>query len=241
MAESQEPAMSPSVMVVEDDPSTRRLIEFVLEKEGFAVASFPNGRAALDALPEFSPDVVIADLMMPELDGIGLVRELRSRASLAKLPVLVLTAKDQVVSKYEAFSVGADDYITKPFDPLELVFRVRSYLRLLGGEPAAAQPESLEVGRVRLEPAKFVALLEGREIQLTKLETAVLQYLMAHKDEVISAEQISTQVLGHQGAAARSVDAAQAHVRKLRQKLEADPANPTILLTVGRKGYRFVG
>lgn len=233
--------MSNRIAIVEDDPSTRRLIEFVLSKENFEVRAYANGKEALEALGEFSPDAVVADLMMPEMDGIELTKQLRARAEFNKVPILILTAKDQVVNKYEAFSAGADDYINKPFDPLELIFRVRSYLRLTSGGAATA-PERLEVGRVRLEPAMYLAVVDGQEVQLTKLETAVLEYLMQHKDEVISAEQLSTQVLGYMsGSGARSVDAAQAHVRNLRQKLEQDPTNPTILVTVGRKGYRFNG
>ncbi|HEY9723429.1 MAG TPA: response regulator transcription factor [Oscillatoriaceae cyanobacterium] len=234
--------MSNRIIVVEDDPSTRKLIEFVLGKESFEVFSYANGKEALEALGQVNPDVVITDLMMPEMDGIELTKQLRARSEYNKVPILVLTAKDQMVNKYEAFTVGADDYINKPFDPLELIFRVRSYLRLTSDTTAASAPEQLEVGRVRLERGMYCAYVEGVEVQLTKLETAVLEYLMQHKDQVISAEQISTEVLGHMsGSGARSVDAAQAHIRNLRQKLEKDPTNPTILVTVGRKGYRFNG
>lgn len=231
--------MSSKILVVEDDPTVRRLVEFVLEQDGFEVFSFAGGAAALEALDAVAPDLAIVDLMMPDIDGIEVTRQIRARSQFNKTPILVVTAKTHTVDKYEAFSAGADDYIVKPFDPLELTFRVRSYLRLTSGEAGQAIGP-LDLGRVRLEPARYTVFIDDQEIQLTKLETAVLHYLMSHRDEVISAEQIAQRVLGQgSGAAARSVDAAQAHIRHLRQKLESDPSQPAIIVTVGRKGYRF--
>ena len=227
------------ILVVEDDPTVRRLVEFVLDQEGFEVLSFEGGQDAIDALDTMSPDLAIVDLMMPDVDGIEVTRQIRARSQFNKMPILVVTAKTHTVDRYEAFSAGADDYIVKPFDPMELTFRVRSYLRLTAGDGGAAIGP-LDLGRVRLEPARYTAYIDDREVQLTKLETAVMHYLMSHRDEVISAEQIAQRVLGQgSGAAARSVDAAQAHIRHLRQKIEEDPANPTLIVTVGRKGYRF--
>jgi DNA-binding response OmpR family regulator len=231
--------MSSKILVVEDDPTVRRLVEFVLEQDGFEVFAFEGGAAALEALDAVAPDLAIVDLMMPDIDGIEVTRQIRARSQFNKTPILVVTAKTHTVDKYEAFSAGADDYIVKPFDPLELTFRVRSYLRLTSGEGGQAIGP-LDLGRVRLEPARYTVFIDDQEIQLTKLETAVLHYLMSHRDEVISAEQIAQRVLGQgSGAAARSVDAAQAHIRHLRQKLESDPSQPAIIVTVGRKGYRF--
>ena len=231
--------MSTKIMVVEDDPTVRRLVEFVLDQEGFEVMSFEGGMEAINALDTLAPDLAIVDLMMPDVDGIEVTRQIRARSQFNKVPILVVTAKTHTVDKYEAFSAGADDYIVKPFDPMELTFRVRSYLRLTAGDVGGGVGP-LDYGRVKLEPARYTVIIDEREIQLTKLETAVLHYLMSHRDEVISAEQIAQRVLGQgSGAAARSVDAAQAHIRHLRQKLEEDPSQPSIIVTVGRKGYRF--
>lgn len=226
------------ILVVEDDPTVRRLVEFVLDQEGFEVVSFQGGQEAILALDSLSPDLAIVDLMMPDVDGIEVTKQIRARSHYNKVPILVVTAKTHTVDKYEAFSAGADDYIVKPFDPMELTFRVRSYLRLTAGEGGQAMGP-IDLGHVHLEPAKYVVTVDGREIQLTKLETAVMHYLMSHRDEVISAEQIAQRVLGNGTSAGRSVDAAQAHIRHLRQKLERDPSAPEIIVTVGRKGYRF--
>jgi DNA-binding response OmpR family regulator len=226
------------IMVVEDDPTVRRLVEFVLDQEGFEVVSFEAGQDAIDALDALAPDLAIVDLMMPDIDGIEVTRQIRARSQFNRMPILVVTAKTHTVDRYEAFSAGADDFIVKPFDPMELTFRVRSYLRLTSvGEGQSIGP--LDCGRVRLEPARYTVYVDEREIQLTKLETAVLHYLMSHHDEVISAEQIAQRVLGQGATSARSVDAAQAHIRHIRQKVELDPSQPTLIITVGRKGYRF--
>src|ERR1035437_6424399 len=177
------------IMVVEDDTTTRRLIEFLLENDGFKVYGFDNGQKALDQVAEVKPDLVVLDLMMPEMDGFQLGRELRARKEFNKVPILVLTAKDAKVDKYEAFKIGADGFMTKPFDSLELLYSIRAFLRLTThqetGKRVSGNP--VELAGVRLEPAKFQVTLRGEEIQLTRMETAILHYLMEHPGQVFSA------------------------------------------------------
>lgn len=228
------------IMVVEDDATTRRLIEFLLENDGFKVFGYENGQEALDHAGEVKPDLVVMDLMMPEMDGFELGRELRARKEFNKVPILVLTARDAKVDKYEAYKVGADGFMTKPFDSLELLYSIRAFLRLtsqqeakrIGGGP-------VEMGAVRLEPSKFQVTVNGDEIQLTRMETAILHFLMEHPGQVFSADELSTRVLESMQGSGRSVDAVHAHIRNLRAKIEADPKDPKIIVTMGRKGYFF--
>ncbi|MDB5099383.1 MAG: OmpR [Cyanobacteria bacterium RYN_339] len=229
------------IMVVEDDPTTRRLIEFLLENDGFKVFGFENGQDALQQAAEVRPDLVVMDLMMPDMDGFELGKELRARKEFNKVPILVLTARDTKVDKYEAFKVGADGFMSKPFDSLELLYSIRAFLRL------TQQPEAkrigggnpVENGGIRLEPTKFNVTVYGQDIQLTRMETAILHYLMEHPGQVFSAEELSVRVLESMQGSGRSVDAVHAHIRNLRAKIEKDAKDPKILVTMGRKGYYF--
>ena len=122
--------MAATIMMIEDDEAVRRLIELVLKQEGYNVRSFGSGEEALDALEAVRPNLLLLDLMLPDIEGLELLKRFRARKEFDKVPIIVLTAKDQMVDKYEAFAVGADDFVTKPFDPMELLMRIRSYLRL---------------------------------------------------------------------------------------------------------------
>lgn len=231
--------MPNTILVVEDEPSTQRLLDMILTSEGFEVRTCDNGSEALGEIERLKPDLVVLDLMMPEMDGFEFSRRVREKRNFDRLPILVLTAKEDTADRYEAFLAGATDFIRKPFDPLELLFRIRSSLRLTGGTPAGT-PEVITVGRVRLEPSKYRAQVDEREVILTKLETKILEYLMTHPGQVFSAEHLSGLIAsGADGAPARSLDAAHAHIRHLRQKLEPDPKAPTLIVTMGRKGYYF--
>jgi DNA-binding response OmpR family regulator len=229
------------IMIVEDDPSAKRLLELVLGAEGFKIAAFDNAIEALAAIDQYRPDLVVLDLMLPEMNGIEFSRKVRSRREYDRLPILVVTAREQKADRYEAFLAGADDYLVKPIDPMELLFRIKSALRLTSPE-RATRHEAVEVGAVRLEPAKYLATVEGEPIVLTKLETAILRYLMLHPGQVFSADHLANQIAGNSNnQAQRSVDAAHAHIRHLRQKIEKDPKEPRYIVTMGRKGYYFAG
>lgn len=228
--------MNEKIVIVEDDVNTRRLLEFILDNEGYKPFAFEDAQAALDAVEEIRPDLAIVDLMMPDMDGVELSRKLRAQARYDKMPILVVTARDHAVDRYEAFAVGVDDYITKPFDTIELTCRVRAFLRLVGSRTPAEPMTPIEVGGLKLDPARFTVTVRGQDIVLTRLETAILHYLMKHAGQVYSAEQLSSSILAEGG---RSVDAAHAHIRNLRNKIELNPKEPKIVVTMGRKGYYF--
>jgi DNA-binding response OmpR family regulator len=224
------------IAIIEDDTDTRRMLVHVLENEGYQTSAFAGAREALGALADIQPDLALIDLTMPEMDGVDLSRQLRAQPQFDRMPILILTAQDHVINRYEAFAVGVNDYITKPFDPIELIYRVRAFLRLVGNRSSNEPLGALEVGGLRLEPARFIVTVRGDEITLTKIETTILHFLMSRPGEVFSAGQLSSSVMGEGG---RSVDAAHAHIRHLRQKLEIDPKVPKIIVTLGRKGYYF--
>jgi DNA-binding response OmpR family regulator len=230
--------MAATIMVVEDDLTVAGLIKFILDSEGFRVETFADGRSALDAFGSVRPDLVVLDLMMPGMNGYEFAQAVRAHADRQRLPILVVTAKDQMDARYEAFQAGADDFLTKPFDARELLFRVKAFLRLTGGQaagPISAAPER----KLKVDAATMMATVGSRSVQLTPLETIVLGHLMDNPDRIMSAEDIATEVLATHGG--RSADAAQAHIRNLRNKLEEDPSRPTLIVTVGRRGYRYMG
>jgi two-component system response regulator MtrA len=224
-------------MVVEDDLTVAGLIKFILGSEGFEVVTYADGRAALEAFGKVRPDLIVLDLMMPGMNGYEFATAVRARTEHQRLPILVVTASNQMDARYEAFQAGADDFVTKPFDARELLFRVKAFLRLTGGQ--ASSPATASEPTLQVDPATMMATRGGRSVQLTPLETQVLQHLMANPDRIMSAEEITTEVLAAHGG--KSADAAQAHIRNLRTKLEDDPAKPSLIVTVGRRGYRYMG
>ena len=228
------------ILLVEDDPAIRRLVSFLLENEGFGVAAHEDAKAAREALGDEQPDLVLLDLMLPDEDGVDFGKELRGRSGYERVPILALSARDQTIDKYEAYRAGFDGYVTKPFDPLELVYSVRAFLRLASPPDEGSAPE-LGPDAFRLAPAKFTVVTPEGEQTLTRLETAVLHHLMKHPREVFSAEQLAETVLLSAHGHTRTVDAVHAHIRNLRTKLEKDPKDPVWVKTMGRRGYFFAG
>lgn len=231
--------MHSPIMVVDQDVAIRRLISFLLVNEGFEVTLHESCEAARQALDTHHPHLLIIDVVTPD-EGLILGRELRQNRKFDRVPLVALTGRDRTVDKYEAYKAGFDGCLSKPFDSLELVYALRAFLRL------ARQGEDLDAPELgpegfRLSPAKFKVTLPDHVVTLTRLETAVLAYLMRHPGEVFSAEALAEAVLQGARNQTRSVDAVHAHVRNLRAKIESEPKQPLWVKTMGRRGYFFAG
>jgi len=225
--------MAQEVLVVEDEPDIRRLIVLHLERDGFRCRTASNGPEALREARAVVPDLVVLDLMLPELDGLEVCRQLRRDASTAAVPIIMLTAKSDEVDRVVGLEIGADDYVSKPFSPKELVARVRAVLRRARPEPA---PRVLAQSAITLDPSRHMVTLHGRRLELTPTEFDLLHALLDAAGRVLSREHLLNRVWGYARAdeiESRTVDV---HVRRLRAKL-GDAG--TRITTVKSVGYRF--
>jgi two-component system, OmpR family, response regulator MtrA len=221
----------PLLLLVEDDAALREVVAAGLERAGFRVECVGDGAAALLAVAERHPDLVILDVMLPVLDGFAVCHEIRQRSS---LPVLMLTARTGTEDVVRGLELGADDYVTKPFEPTELVARVHALLR-------RANPTSIpvEAGEVRVDPQAHRAWKGGDELHLTNTEFRLLFEFVANRDRVFSRDVLLERVWGYDYLGdSRLVDMA---VKRLRDKVEDDPANPERIATVRGVGYRYDG
>jgi DNA-binding response OmpR family regulator len=220
------------VMVIEDEKEIRDLLRYNLERAGFRVAAFADGEEGLAQLFASRPDAVVLDLMLPGRNGLEILREVRGEAATADVPVLVLTARGAEMDKLLGFEHGADDYLTKPFSPRELVARLRALLRR--SQPAAGG-HALESGPLRVDPSSREASVAGRRLALTPREFDLLAFLLRHPGRVVSRDELLRKVWGYDYLGeTRTVDV---HVRRLRQKLGAQHA---FIETVTGAGYKFV-
>ncbi|WP_324669775.1 response regulator transcription factor [Geochorda subterranea] len=226
------------VLIVDDEPSIVELVRFTLEKEGFQCDVASDGPKALEMVERTKPDLVVLDLMLPGLDGLEVCRRIRQRAS---VPIVMLTAKASEVDKVVGLELGADDYVTKPFSPRELVARIRAVLRRFQAAREASQQADaggeLRVGEVIMDVARHQVWVKGRPVELTPKEYDLLRMLMSNKGIVLTRELLLDKVWGYDFAGdTRTVDV---HVVRLRQKLEDDPAHPRYIETVRGVGYRM--
>ena len=215
------------VLVVEDEPAIADLERLYLVRDGFRVQVETNGSAALDAVRRLRPVAVLMDVGLPGLDGVEVLRALRAAGD--RTPVLLVTARDDEVERVLGLELGADDYVTKPFSPRELVARVRAVLRR--GAPAPRR--ELVAGPVRLDPAEHRCFVAGQEVALTATEFALLEHLLRHPEQVLTREALLSAVWGYAAVAGtRTVDV---HVAQLRAKL--GPAAAGVVRTVRGVGY----
>lgn len=221
------------ILIVEDDRKTANLVSIYLEREGFKTISAYDGQKALELAKRHQPGFVILDLMLPKIDGIEVCRQLRSQSD---VPILMLTAKDEELDRVLGFSLGADDYMAKPFSPRELVARVKAILRR--ARPDAPKAEDLlSRGSLILDLQKRTVTLNGQPVSLTLFEYKLLHALMASPGRVFSREELLN-CLYPSGEAVidRVIDV---HIGKLRQKIEEDASRPRYILTARGLGYRF--
>lgn len=226
--------MNAKILVVDDEESIVKLVSFNLNKEGFQTIAARDGNEAWDVIQRDKPGLVVLDVMLPEMDGFSLCRLLRQEGS--TIPILMLTAKDEEIDKILGLEIGADDYLTKPFSPRELVARVRAILRR-SGENERNQEERLEFGDLVVFPGRYEVDLRGEQLFLTPKEFEVLLLLCRSPGLVLSREYILQKLWGYDFYGdTRVVDV---HISHLRDKLEHDPAHPNYIKTVRGVGYKF--
>ncbi|MGW2616829.1 response regulator transcription factor [Streptomyces sp. NPDC001500] len=224
------------VLVVDDDPTVSEVVAGYLDRAGFAVDVAADGPAAVAQAALRTPDLVVLDLMLPGMDGLEVCRRIRATAP---LPVIMLTARGDEEDRILGLEVGADDYVTKPFSPRELVLRVESVLRRSGAPapaPAGTAQPWLRSGPLALDPTARRVTRDGAELALTIREFDLLEFFIRHPGRATSREQLMQRVWGWEFGDLSTVTV---HVRRLREKVEDDPARPRLISTVWGVGYRF--
>jgi DNA-binding response OmpR family regulator len=223
-----------SILVVDDDDTVAEVVRRYLEREGFLVDRVADGRAALDHASQRWPDLVVLDLMLPGMDGLEVCRRLRQ---LAPVPIIMLTARGEESDRVVGLELGADDYMAKPFSPRELTLRVKSVLRRAASPPVGAEVAApLASGELELDPRSRQVRKDGALVPLTTLEFDLLAFLMRRPSEVFTREELLLSVWGYTHGDTSTVTV---HVRRLREKIEADPKVPRHVQTVWGSGYRF--
>ncbi len=221
------------VLIVEDDADIGGLVVHYLEKAGFVAELERNGGKALSRVEAFVPDLLILDLMLPGLSGIEICAALRANARTSAMPIIILTARAEEAERIHGLDVGADDYVTKPFSPNELVARVRALLRRTG--PAAAREPVLHCGPITMDLDCHTVVADGHEVRLTAKEFLLLQYLLEHRGRVLSRDRLLSDVWDYRySGTTRTVDV---HVRRLREKI---PVLEQALVTVQQFGYKLL-
>ncbi|MBX0328554.1 response regulator transcription factor [Oscillochloris sp. ZM17-4] len=225
------------ILVVDDEPSISEVVALYLRREGFEVEIAADGDVALEMISRRRPDLLVLDLMLPGVDGLAITRQVRSGAS---LPIIMLTARGEEIDRVLGLELGADDYVTKPFSPRELVARVKAVLRR-SQPPADAlrDPATAPIvaGALRIDPAARSVALDGVALSLTAREFDLLTFMARRPGHVFTREQLLDQVWGYTFASDMST--VTVHIRRLREKIEDDPTTPRRLLTVWGVGYKF--
>lgn len=222
------------ILIIEDDKDIAELVAYNLRQEKLACETSASGADGLSKARRLQPDLVILDLMLPDMGGLEICKTLKSDPKTRGIPVLMLTAKGEEIDRIVGFEVGADDYITKPFSPRELVLRVKAILRRLKQRELMAKTETLSFGLLKVDPARFQVTAGKEEIRVTAIEFKLLQYLMSNKGRVATRDMLLDQVWGYEAAlTTRTVDT---HIKRLREKLGRAG---DYIETIRGIGYRF--
>ena len=223
------------ILVLDDEKEITELVELYLRNEGFQVRCFYTGEAALASVKQSPPDLAILDVMLPDMDGFSVCRELRKKYT---FPILMLTARVEDMDKINGLAIGADDYITKPFTPRELTARVKAQLRRYTRYNEASAPElSMDVGNLSISKETHECTLNGKRVSLTPIEFDILWLLCENRGKVISAEELFEKVWGDKFLDCNNT--VMVHIRRLREKLHEPPRNPRIIKTVWGVGYKI--
>jgi phosphate regulon transcriptional regulator PhoB len=226
-----------TILVVEDEKDIRDLVRFHLEQEGYGVREAETGEQALAQVATERPALVVLDLMLPGTDGLEVCRRVRAQTSTETLPVIMLTARAAEVDRVLGLEMGADDYVTKPFSPRELVARVRAVLRRTHGEDVPAPHEVFERGRLRIDFDTYEIFIDGQTTSLSLREFELLKFFVQHPYRVYDRLQLLDLVWGRDThVEPRTVDV---HIRRLRKRIERDDTSPELIVTVRGVGYKF--
>jgi len=221
------------VLVIEDEESFRDALKFMLSREGFDVILAPNGAEGIKLFDSMNPDLVLLDLMLPEVSGTEVCKYIRTKSN---TPVIMLTAKDTEIDKVVGLELGADDYVTKPFSTRELLARIKAVLRR-GGEMENDFVGAVEVGPIRMDVERHALSVNGEAVSMPLKEFELLEFLMRNSGRVLTRGQLMDRVWGSNYVGdGKTLDV---HVKRIRSKIEPDPANPVHLTTVRGLGYRF--
>ena len=222
------------ILVIEDEESFREALDFMLGKEGYSVELAATGKEGLEKFDNVHPDVVLLDLMLPEVSGADICKYIRKKSN---VPIIMLTAKDTEVDKVVGLELGADDYVTKPFSTPELIARIRAVLRRGTAVPSDIDEDVIEAGPVKLDSARHRVQVNGKEVLMPLKEFEVLEYLMENSGRVLTRGQLMDRIWGSNYVGdGKTLDV---HIKRLRAKIEDDPANPKLLHTVRGLGYKF--
>lgn len=223
------------ILIIEDDKDIVELVRYNLDKEGYQTASSGDGAAGLAQIRKSSPDLLILDLMLPKVSGLEICKEIRRDEKLNRLPILMLSARGEEADRVIGLELGADDYVTKPFSPRELVARIKALMRRV--QPPSGDAKLLEIGPLRIDPVSYRAQRDGKTLALSTLEFRLLYFLASRPNRVFSRDQLLDAVWGtDRFVTPRSVDV---YVRRLREKMESNPERPGYLKTVRGAGYIF--
>jgi len=225
----------PRILIIDDDPAILELVSINLDMAGYEVCKASDGVKGQAMAMQLLPDLVILDLMLPNVDGFTVCQRLRRNDRTADIPVLMLTALSGIKDKVEGFNAGADDYLTKPFEIEELLARVRSLLRRTNRLPGGGHTEILSFGPLTLIPERFEAVWFGNTVKLTHLEFELLHCLLQRHGQTVAPSEILKEVWGYDPD--DDIETIRVHIRHLRTKLEPDPRRPTFIRTVYGAGY----
>jgi len=228
--------MEQKILLIEDEPGLRLTLGDRLSSEGYGIETAPDGETGFRRASAGEFDLIILDLMLPKKGGLDICRDLRQQG--LQTPILMLTARDQMVDKVIGLRIGADDYLTKPFEMLELLARVEALLRR-ASKPVAGAQAVYQFGAIRIDSRKTEVLRDGKAVPLSAKEFQLLRYLIENRGTTLSREKLLQQVWGYTSTPhTRTVDV---HIAWLRQKLEEDPKRPRWIVTAHKLGYRFTG
>lgn len=225
------------ILVVDDEQHIVELVKFNLDKEGYQVDTAFDGRNALAAVERQKPDLIILDVMLPEVDGFEVCRTLQKNPATSEIPIIMLTARAEEIDKVLGLELGADDYITKPFSPRELVARVKANLRRREYINKPGNEKEIRHKNLVIRPERYEAILNGTKLDLTPKEFEILVILSSNPGRVFTRDMLLEKIWGfNEVKETRTVDV---HIRYLRQKIERDPSNPEYIETLRGIGYRF--